>query len=231
MNSRLREKAIKLRLDKEMSYSVIREILGVPKSTLSYWLKDYPLSEEKILELRRRGWKKGEASRERYRNTMRQIKDRKKAQIYNRQVTKLSNIREESIYIAGLMLYLGEGSKHSDYSVVLANTDPRIIRFWMKWLCQFLNVPRTKIRVQLHLYENMNLAKEEKFWKDVLVLSESQFYKTQIRRLKEGSFSYQESFRHGTCQISVSGLEQKTELMMGIKAFCDLYMERQTTRV
>ena len=70
MDSVLREKAVKLRTERELSYSEIKKRLGVSKSTLSYWLKDFPLSEEKIVQLKRLGWKKGEASRERFRNTM-----------------------------------------------------------------------------------------------------------------------------------------------------------------
>jgi len=75
MNKKLRSEAVKLRLDKQMSYTAIRDKLGVPKSTLSGWLCDYPLSEERILELRRKGWKKGEASRERFRNSMRRKRE------------------------------------------------------------------------------------------------------------------------------------------------------------
>ena len=49
MRLELREQAVSLRIGKEMSYGGIRKRLGVPKSTLSYWLREYPLSEEKIL--------------------------------------------------------------------------------------------------------------------------------------------------------------------------------------
>ena len=70
MNSQLREEVIKLRTKENLSYAEIRKRLDVPKSTLSYWLREFPLSEERILALRRQGWKKGEASRERFRNTM-----------------------------------------------------------------------------------------------------------------------------------------------------------------
>jgi len=55
MNSQLREQAIKLRLEKELSYGEIRRRLSVPKSTLSYWLSEIPLSKERILKLRRQG--------------------------------------------------------------------------------------------------------------------------------------------------------------------------------
>jgi transposase-like protein len=56
MNSQLREQAIKLRTEKDLSYTEIRKRLGITKSSLSYWLREFPLSEERILELRRQGW-------------------------------------------------------------------------------------------------------------------------------------------------------------------------------
>ena len=55
MDSQLREQAINLRIKENLSYTQIRKRLGVPKSTLSYWLRGFPLSEERILELRRQG--------------------------------------------------------------------------------------------------------------------------------------------------------------------------------
>ena len=46
-----REKAIKLRKQGK-SYSQIKTIIGVNKGTLSYWLKDFPLEEKRLRELR-----------------------------------------------------------------------------------------------------------------------------------------------------------------------------------
>lgn len=74
MNAHLRTKAITLRTKDRLSYTEIKRRLKVSKSTLSYWLHDYPLKEEEILVLRRTAWKKGEASRERFRSTMREKK-------------------------------------------------------------------------------------------------------------------------------------------------------------
>ena len=46
-----KEEAIKLRL-KGLSYSQIKEKMDLSKSTLSNWLSSYPLSAERIRELR-----------------------------------------------------------------------------------------------------------------------------------------------------------------------------------
>jgi hypothetical protein len=224
MNATLHEQTIKLRLEENLSYSQIRKKLGVPKSTLSGWLKDFPLSEERIKELQREGWGKNQVKIERYRNTMREKRELKSQEVYNQQRKKLANISEDAYFVAGLMLYLGEGGKKDDSRITLANTDSRIIKFFVKWLADFFEIPKEKIRAQLHLYPNMDLNKEKKFWKDELEFAEAQFYKPYIGTLQKSSFSYRESYRHGTCSIYVMGVEKKRELMMAIKAFVDTYM-------
>lgn len=201
MNSQLREQVVKLRTKKNLSYSEIRKRLGVPKSTLSYWLREFPLSEKRILELRRQGWKKGKAARERFRETMRKKKEIKYQEVYRKQQRKLANLSKDSFFVAGLMIYLGEGDKRNKYRILLANTDPWIVKFFTKWLNDFLDISREKIKVQLHLYEDMDLKQEMEFWINELGFKKTQFYKPSIRKLQKASFSYKESYRHGTCSI------------------------------
>jgi len=225
MNSQLREQTIKLRLEKELSYTEIRKRLGVPKSTLSYWLSEFPLSEERILELRRQGWKKAEAKIERFRTTMRRKRKLKDREIYNKYQKNFTKLSKDTFFIAGLMLYLGEGNKRNYYTISISNTDSRIIKFFVQWLNEFLEIPKEKMKVELHLYENMDIEKEKKFWGDILRFKEYQFYKPAIRKLQKNSFSYKESYRHGTCALSVTDGEKKRELMMAIQAFLDRYMK------
>lgn len=223
MNSQLRKYAVKLRIEENLSYSEIRKRLNVPKSTLSGWLRDFPLTEERILELRRQGWEKGEASRERFRNTMREKQELKSQEIYRQQQKRMIKLSRDAFFTAGLMLYLGEGDKRNYSRISLINTDPSILNFFIKWMSDFLGINKEKIKVQLHLYENMDIDREKRFWRDILKLQESQFYKPSIRTLQKASFSYKESYRHGTCALNVPGVEKKRELAMAIYAFIDRY--------
>ena len=188
-------------------------------------MKDFPLSEERILELKRQGWKKGEAGRERFRNTMRKKQELKSREVYKKYQRRLDKISKDAFFVAGLMLYLGEGNKTHYDRISLSNTDSKIIKFFIQWLIDFLGATKKEMRAVLHLYENMNIEKEEKFWQKKLGFDRNQFYKTQVRKLQKSSFSYKESYRHGTCQIYLSGVEKKRELMMAIEAFTDKYME------
>ncbi len=225
MNAQLREQALNFRIKEELSYGEIKKRLGVPKSTLSYWLREMPLSEEKILELRRKGWRAGEASRERFRATMRQKRESAARKIYEQQRKRLSGLSRDTFFVAGLMLYLGEGEKTTNSRICLVNTDPRIIKFFIKWMIEFLRIDKDALRSQLQLYENMDLEAEKIFWQTMTGFSPSQFYKPYIHKLRPASFSYKESHRHGTCGIFYSNVQKKTELMMAIRAFLDLYME------
>lgn len=202
---------------------MIAKQLSVPKSTLSYWLKDLPLSERRVLELRREAWSRGEASRELFRQTMRKKREAREADMYGEIVKKFKRISSESLFVVGLMLYLAEGSKRNDYTIALSNTDSQLIKFFIWWLRKFLGIKNKDMRMQLHLYENMNVRREQGFWLQLTGFSPNQLYKNQVRKLRPGSFSYSEGHRHGTCQIYVHGMRYKTELRLSIKAFLDRY--------
>src|SRR3989344_632704 len=223
MKSAERSKAIELRIKHKLGYGAIAKRIKVSKSTLSYWLKDLPLSDDRILQLRREAWSRGQASRELFRKTMREKRQARENTVYLEQKRKLGKLSEQSLFVAGLMLYLAEGSKKNPYSICFSNTDPEIIKFFVSWMERFMDIPRSRMKGQLHLYASMDIAAEKRFWARELGLRKEQFYKDQIRPLKPASFSYAESFRHGTCQVYSHGWKPKTELMLSIKAFLDTY--------
>jgi len=100
-----REKAIQLRL-KDKSYSQIKAELGISKSTLSGWLRNYPLSEERIRELRDHSSQRIE----RFRETMRKKHEVRLRAVYEEQKKVLLPLTKREFFIAGLFLYWGEGS-------------------------------------------------------------------------------------------------------------------------
>lgn len=225
MKKELREKAIKLRKEERLSYSEIKERLDVAKSTLSYWLRDYPLTEEEIKKRQRQGWENAKAGRERYRNTMRKKKKKKQQAVYERYEKMFADLSDREFLVAGLMLYLGEGTKKKEATVSIINTDFSILNLFIAWMEKFLDVNRKDIKAHLHLYENMDIKEEKRFWQDALDFDESQFYKPSIRKLQENSFSYQDTSRHGTCALYVYGVKERREVIMGMKALVDQQLE------
>lgn len=221
MNSLLRAKAVRLRVKNRLSYTAIKKKLGVPKSTLSYWLRDFPLSESEIILLKRAGWTKSEASRERYRETMRKKKEATLEELLCNSRNEFRFLPTIALKTAGIALYLAEGDKKNLHRIALANTDPALIIFFVNWLRKFMAIPQRDIKIQLHLYENMDIAKEERFWQNTVRLPSRQFYKIQVRKITKNSFMYREGFRHGTCSIFVLGVKRKAELMMAGRALME----------
>jgi len=168
---------------------------------------------------------RGEASRERFRNTMRMKREGLEREVYQKYRKKIANLSNAGFFVAGLMLYLGEGDKRSKGRVGLANTDPAVIQFFLKWMVDFLGVGNHNMHVELHLYENMDIEEEKLFWEKATKLPRKQFYKTQIKKIKEGSFVYQGPQRHGTCSIIFDSVVKKREITMAIKALLDTYKE------
>lgn len=207
-----RQKALKLRVQGK-SYSQIKAILGLSKSTLSYWLRDYPLSKERVRELR----DCNQIRIERYRETMRIKKSVRLERVYKVQKKRIAIFSTRDLFIAGLFLYWGEGAKTRVSDLVISNTDPAVIKFFIFWAKKSLKVPKEKMRIYLHLYKNMNSQKEIDFWSKILTIPRSQFGKPYIKKTSTYQINHKGGFGHGTCNVVVGNVRIAEMVLMGIK--------------
>jgi hypothetical protein len=206
-----KEKAIKLRLD-GLSYSQIKEEMGLSKSTLSGWLKNYPLSDSQIKKLRDLNPRRIEKCR----NTKAQkVRDRHN-NVYNKASVDIGLLSEREIFIAGLFLYWGEGSKSERTTTGLSNTDPSMLRFFIKWL-KIVNLENKALHVTLQLYTDMNIEKEINFWSKELNLPKNLFKKPYIKESTLAGLSYKRGFGHGTCNIRVFNRDLAEYVHMAMK--------------
>lgn len=204
-----RERAIQLRLKGE-SYSAIREKLNVSKSTLSNWLRDFPLSREHVNELRALSPKRIE----KFRNTMRLKREKRLKYVYDGLQKSLGKLNKREVLIAGFFLYWGEGGKTKPYSITLTNTDPYMIKFYLKWLKR-LKVSFHKVKIRLYLYSDMNLQEEIKFWSRITSLQAGQFLPVVVKETR-AKRNYQ-GFGHGTCNVIVDDRDISEYVLQGIR--------------
>ncbi len=217
-----REKALSLR-KQEMSYSQIKKILGVSKSTLSDWLRKFPLPEGKIKELQQQGWEKSEASRERFRNTMRRKREKRMEKIYEIQKKLILPLSKREFFIAGLLLYWGEGTKYRRDRLSVSNNDPSVIKFFIYWLNKSLSVPKKNIKVELHLYNDMNINEEMQYWSKILKIPLSQFAHPYIKKTSSRRINHKGGFGHGTCNARIGNVPLAEKVFMSIKAISNRY--------
>ena len=213
-----KEKAINLRL-RGHSYSQIKEELGISKSTLSTWLRDYPLSEERIRELRDLNPQRIERSR----NTKRKKREAVLKKAFNACAEDVGELSERDLFIAGLFLYWAEGGKTQRYSVTLTNTNPSMILFFIQWL-ESLGAKRGKIKVKLHLYSDMDIQEKIDYWSKITGLPKDQFRKPYIKNSKHSDITYKNKFTEGTCNIIYGGKEISDYVLMGVKYLESLFV-------
>lgn len=206
-----REKATQLRLEGK-SYSEIKRFLGISKSTLSGWLRDYPLSQEQIKALRDLNPRRIEN----FRNTMRKKREARLQIAHERAKIKIGRLRKKDIFLAGFFLYWAEGTKTANCATALANTDPAMLKFFIKWL-QIVGVDKSKLKVKLHLYSDMDIRKQTLFWSHELGLPLSCFKKPYIKQSTREGIKYKGRFGQGTCNVIFENREINDYVLMGVK--------------
>lgn len=200
------------------SYSQIKIELGLSKSTLSVWLRNYPLSRERINQLRGRS----EVRIEKYRQTMQKKRDERLSQYYKEERKRWLPFSSRELFIAGLFLYWGEGGKTLRNQLSINNTDPSVLKFVLYWMRIALEIPKDKIQVFLHLYSDMNIKKELDFWSKELNMPINLFTKPYIKDSKRSDLT-QKGYGHGTCGLRVNNTVIKERILMLLNVIADCY--------
>ncbi len=213
----LKRQAIMMR-KKGMSYSQIKQSINVSKSTLSNWLYPMPLSEERIKELR----DNSPMRIERCRNTKRLKREAKLEETYRWSANEIGKLSKREFFLCGLFLYWAEGGKTQNGTACLTNTNPNMLKFFLQWLDIF-NIPMSKIRVHLHLYSDMDVKKQEKFWSEELKIPLIQFKKSYIKYSLSSDITYKNGFGQGTCTVLVYSTDLSSKILMGIKYIQDSF--------
>jgi len=214
-------KALKLR-NQGRSYNQIRKKLNLSKSTLSAWLRERPLSKEQLKAVRRKGY---DQRIEKFRSTMQKKRERRLLSYYKEEKSKWLPFSEREFFLTGLFLYWGEGNKASRNTVSLNNTDPCVVNFALKWINYSLNIPKERIKICIHLYKDMNIPKEIRYWSKILGISPKQFLKPYIKKSKRVDLD-QKGFGHGTCGVMVHDTVIKEKILMAIKVVSDQCLEK-----
>jgi len=192
-----RERAVTLRRQ-GYSYSLIAEKLGVPKSTLSDWLRDIPFepNQETLARIRRGPLKSGETHRLKRQQQVEQMA------VLARE--ELGNIERRDRLIAGIALYWADGTK-SNEDVRFTNSDPQQVRFMMNWFRECCGVPDECFRIGLHLYPDIDPDEAIQYWAEITGLPPKQFYRPQVDRRLNKRQKKHGQLPFGTVQIRVVG--------------------------
>lgn len=174
------------------TYSEIKNILGVTKSTLSFWFKGFDWSSdlsklnhsfnyspEKILRMH-----------EVRRKQLSELYERARVEAYAEFKVHKSN----PLFAAGLMAYAGEGDKSERNSLIrIANADDRILLIFKRFLESYYPEYREKMRMSVLLYPDLDEKECLAYWSVMMEIPLTQFHKPvhiigrhKTRRLRRG---------------------------------------------
>lgn len=210
-----KNQAIKLR-EQGLSYSQIKDTLGINKSTLSGWLSGMPLSKVRLDELQR-----NENVIEKIRTTKLLKRKLRVENVYDRIKTEIGLLTNRELFVAGFFLYWAEGGKTTKYTASLSNTDPRMVRAFIKWL-KMIQAPINKMYIRLHLYSDMNELAEIDYWAEELKISKTYFKKSYIKNSKLSDLTYI-TRGHGTCNVIMPGRDISEYVLQGQQVIADMY--------
>jgi len=173
------DQAIRLR-ERGFTLQEIAKVCDVSKSTISKWLAGSDISARVTKQNKRRA---GLANVNRLKliNKARNIEREKKYQeaVIEAEVS-FKHYRKDPLFIAGLMLYIGEGDNKDRAKIRIANSRASVHRIYIDFMVAYFGIERSKIRFWVLLYPDLSEGACMKYWSKALKLPYSQFYKNQV---------------------------------------------------
>lgn len=223
-----RQVALRLRLNGK-SYSDIGKILGVPKSTLSDWFSSLVISQEareKIEKKARKNSLEGLLRRNRNQTFLarKRVEDiRKKAS------EEIDNLSNENLFLSGVMLYWAEGYKRpkirngrelTNHPVSLTNSDPYLVKLFLRFLRECCNVPENKIKAGIRIFQHHNKKVLQNFWQRETNILPQNFHKVYygVSKSSMGKRPFNQ-FPYGVIQIIVADTNLFHRIMGYIEGF------------
>lgn len=200
--------AIKLRKTGK-SYNQIREKLGVPKSTLSYWLKNIKLGKQAQDKISKRKYQTSTLKLIERNKKQTAIAKEKADKIMLLGKSEFKKYAKESLFITGVSLYWAEGYKKGAYGskwkvVDFANSDENMIILMMKFFRKYFKIREEKIKIQIIAHPNININKAVNKWSSTTKIPKKQFIKTFSKsNISSKGVRNKKSLPFGTAHIRI----------------------------
>lgn len=190
----LRAEAVKLRA-KGISVNAIASRLKISLSTASLWVRDVPISETQHLNLRARLSANSAKAHAAWLEIGRQRRDRWKAEAEELWKAHAS----DPLFALGLGLYWGEGSKTSK-SLSLVNSDPGLLRVWLRWCTAF--IPNVPLRFRIQAHADVLPVSAVRFWRRELGITSHIAFSVNRPTSSKGKAAKVRPLRYGVLTVT-----------------------------
>lgn len=132
------------------------------------------------------------------------------------------NESEKVLYGLGLGLYWGEGNKASIYSVRLGNTDPHLIRIFVKFLKDICGIQDKDIKFGLQVFNDSDPILAKQFWLNTLGCGTESFHPTISVIQPQGLGTYGRKNKTGVLQVYVNNKRFKDWMLLEIGKYAEV---------
>lgn len=174
MNKITKEILFKLYLEDKRSVSFIANRFECSENRINYWLKKYDIQKRTISEAIYQ-WKNPKGDPFSLRLPI--------------------NLEEGTLWGMGIGLYWGEGAKRGSGGLRITNTDPKMIKIFIRFLETFFLIDKKKLRFSIQIFNDISPQKALGYWINQLGVDRKQFYKTIISRVRgKGTYKYKSEY-------------------------------------
>lgn len=216
----LKERAVAMR-KRGAALRDIEKRLGIRKSTLHYWFRDIQLSDHHLQRLKKRADNalfKARIEAVKWHNAQKATR-MKLAFGAATQTLECIDITNDAIAeLALALLYLGEGMKKTG-STAMGNSDPLILRFFVRMLQRLYKVPIEDMKCDLHLRADQNQTQMVRYWSKTLGIPSRNFGKTSIDMRTKDRPTY--SHYKGVCIVRCGHVAIQRKLVYIANTFCE----------
>ena len=128
------------------------------------------------------------------------------------------DLTKEEMFLLGLGIgiYWGKGEKVSVNAIRVANTDPNIIKTFIKFLLEICQLERRKLSYSIVCFNDSDPDEAKIHWAEKLRISEEKFGRI-VQIPTQGKGSYKRKSQFGVCTLAVSNPKLKSWIMEQIK--------------
>lgn len=223
----MRESARRLR-ERGRSIAEITEALQAKKSTVSYWCRDIRLSAEHLKRLTAKkaaGGRLGILRAAELKRTERLAAVQKETLRGARDVGRLTR---RDIFIVGIALYWGEGYKRGNEECGFTNSDPGIVKSFIRWMMDVYDIKREDfiLRVSINATYKGREKEIKSYWSSVTGIPLSQFTRSSFIFAAQKKTTRDPATYFGTLRLKVRRATALRRRILGSIA----EIERQITR-
>lgn len=162
------------------SYEEIGKKFTISKSTAYYWTKDIRLNnsaKERIKIRERRG----------FANALKAMKNKRESVILDisnkvKQRTATITYNNNIKRLICAILYWAEGEKSNHKRVTFINSDPIMVKAFLKLFRASFNLDETKFRVLVHIHEYHNNEEIKRYWSQITEIPLVKFNKSYLKK-------------------------------------------------